>query len=189
VDTGPRHRAWMNTMTHTAKDRHATSAHAITPESAPPTLLPHTLHNVHAPGLASRRLQLLPHLRQGHPRQAVEVGRLQLPPQPQGSPSPAPAQHTSHSPGAMLEAVSTHAHHSKQCTQTAALCPRGATHQLSLQLSDGALSLQCPGCLCFLHAHTPYRHDGGLVVTRTLNPGHTNFQPGLGHAHGNRVLR
>jgi hypothetical protein len=33
--------------------------------------------------------------------------------------------------------------------------------------------LQCPGCLCFLYAHTPYRHDRGLDVTRTLNQRHT----------------
>ncbi len=153
----------------------------------PPTLLPHTLHNVHAPGLAPRRLQLLPHLQQRHRRQAVEVGRLQLPPRPQGSPSPAPAQHTSHSPGRHVgrgqytrtsqHTVDTRRHVVPAWYHSPAVA---AARQWSPGLAMSGLSL-LP-----VRTHTvPPRR--GLVVTRALNQRHTNLQAGRGQAHGNQV--
>jgi hypothetical protein len=78
--------------------------------------------------------------------------------------------HTAHEQKRSPHAV--HTLHTVQAKRV--LDPPGPTHQLSLQLGGGALRLPCPGCLCFLRAHThtaPPRR--GLVETQTLNPGHT----------------
>ena len=67
--------------------------------------------------------------------------------------------HTAHEQKRCPHAV--HTQHTVQAKRV--LGPPGATHQLPLQLGGGALGLQCPGCLCFLYAHTPSRHDEGWL--------------------------
>jgi hypothetical protein len=143
MDTGPRHRVWVNTC-----PQHWCPIHCATCTHQCWRCACCSCCCTYSSATGDRRAR-----RGGCSYRCGQRGRPRL----CLHNTPATAQ------GAMLDAVSTHAHHSTQCTQAAVLSPPGTTNQLSLQLGDGAQGLPCPGCLCFLYAHTQHRHDGGWL--------------------------